>query len=167
MRLLSLALLNGAIGSGGTLLPFSPPPLGNMSAEMFGAFFLRRRTRTMIYSLYVCVCLFASVPRQLCPRGLAITWCGDVVVYVKDINQPSVPASFSVCPAVSVSCLYGPFICISFHKFSRQLSAFSLCSSGLNSALLVLSTTYLFTKVSLSPSVIFCGWLGLKHQLIN
>ena len=35
---------------------------------------------------------------------------------------------------------YGPFNCISFHKFSRQLSAFSLCFSGLTSALLVLST---------------------------
>ena len=28
-------------------------------------------------------------------------------------------------------CLYGPFNCISFHTFSRPLSAFSLCSSGL------------------------------------
>ena len=28
-------------------------------------------------------------------------------------------------------CLYGAFNCISFHKFSRQLSIFSLCSSGL------------------------------------
>ena len=32
-------------------------------------------------------------------------------------------------------CLYGPFNCISFHQFSRWLSAFSLCSSGLISAL--------------------------------
>ena len=37
---------------------------------------------------------------------------------------------------------------ISFHNFSRQLSAFSLCSSGLISALLVLSTMYLYMKVS-------------------
>ena len=56
---------------------------------------------------------------------------------------------------------------ISFHKFSQQLSVSSLCSSGLISALLVLSTTYLFTKVSFSPDVIICGWLGLKHQLTN
>ena len=41
-------------------------------------------------------------------------------------------------------CLYGPFNCISFHKFSQQLSTFSLCSSGLSSALLVLSTVHLF-----------------------
>ena len=62
-------------------------------------------------------------------------------------------------------CLYGPLNCISFHKFSRQLSAFSLCSSGLISALLVLSDTFLFMKVSFSHDVILCGWLGLKQQL--
>ena len=60
-----------------------------------------------------------------------------------------------------------PFNCISFHKFSEQLSALSPCSSGHNSALLVLSTIYLFMKVSLSPDIILCGWLGLKHQLTN
>ena len=47
--------------------------------------------------------------------------------------------SFLVCSCVYF-CLDGPFNCISFHKFSCQLSAFSLCSSGLNSAVLVLST---------------------------
>ena len=50
---------------------------------------------------------------------------GDVTVYVPDVNQPSLPTPF-VC-----FCLYGPFNCILFHKFSRQLSAFSLCVSGL------------------------------------
>ena len=66
---------------------------------------------------------------------------------------------------------------ISFHEFSRKLSAFSLYSSGLISGLLVLSTAYLFTKVSLrpehqltkeitlSPNIIHCGCLGSKHQL--
>ena len=39
----------------------------------------------------------------------------------------------------------------------RQLSSFSLSSSGLISVLLVLSTTYLFMKVSFSPDVILCG----------
>ena len=52
----------------------------------------------------------------------------DVTVYVKDINQPSLPTPF----------YYGLFNCISFHKFSRHLSVFSLCSSGLISALFVL-----------------------------
>ena len=56
--------------------------------------------------------------------------------------------------------LYSPFNCISFNKFSRQLSAFSLCSSGLISALSVLSTIHLFMKVSFSPDspgAILCG----------
>ena len=37
-----------------------------------------------------------------------------------------------------VSCFYGLFNWFSFHKFYRQLSAFSLCSSDFFSALLVL-----------------------------
>ena len=64
-------------------------------------------------------------------------------------------------------CLYGPFNCISFYTFSWQLYVFSLCSCGLSSALLVLSTIYLFRKVSCSPDIIPCGWLGSKHQLTN
>ena len=54
-------------------------------------------------------------------------------------NQPPPPPFFKFCSLVYF-CLYGPFYCISFHKFSRQLSAFSLCFSGLISAILVLST---------------------------
>ena len=38
---------------------------------------------------------------------------------------------------------------------------------GLISALLVLSTLYLFMNVSLSPDIILCGWLGLEHSLTN
>ena len=63
-------------------------------------------------------------------------------------------------------CLHGPFNCFSFHKFSQQLSAFSLCFSGLIFALLVISTI-ISMKVSLSSYIILCGWLGLKHQLTN
>ena len=97
-----------------------------------------------------------------CPRGLTFTWC-DVTIYVW--HKPTeVAHSFLFCSCVCF-CLYGPFNCISFHKFSRQLSAFSLCSSGLIFALLVLSIIYLFMKVSLSPDI--CGWLGLKHQQTN
>ena len=45
-----------------------------------------------------------------------------------------------------------------FHSInSTDNSVFSLCSSGLTSVLLVLSTIYLFTKVSLSPDVIPSG----------
>ena len=74
--------------------------------------------------------------------------------------------SFLFCSCVYF-CLCGPFNCISFHKFSPQLSTFSLSSFGLISALLVLSTVYLFKKVSFSPDIILCGWLGLKRQLTN
>ena len=74
---------------------------------------------------------------------------GDVAVYVFDINQPGLPTPF-YSVLVSVSVFSGPFNCISFHKFSRQFSVFFLCSSGLISALLVLSTIYLFMKVYLA-----------------
>ena len=64
-------------------------------------------------------------------------------------------------------CLYDPFNYNLFHKFSLQLSLFSLCSSGLVSASLVLSTVCLFMKVSFSPDIIPSGWLGSKHQFTN
>ena len=94
------------------------------------------------------------------PRGLTFTWwgCCGLCLWHKLIELAH---SFLFCSCVCF-CLCGPFNCISFHKFSRQLPAFSIRSSGLISALLVLSTIYLFMKVSLSPDMILCGWLGLK-----
>ena len=77
---------------------------------------------------------------------------GDVTVYVLDINQPTLPTLFIL--SVSV------FMALStvFHSInSPDNSAFSLCSSGLMSALLVLSAAYHFMKVSLSPDIILCG----------
>ena len=88
---------------------------------------------------------------------------GDVTVHVWQ-NPAELAHSFLFCSCLCF-CIYGPFNCISFQKFSRQLSAFPLCSSGLISALLVLSTIYHFMKVSLSPDIIPSGWLGSKHQL--
>ena len=64
----------------------------------------------------------------------------DVAVDVFDINQLSLPTPFFLFCSRVCFCLYGPFNCISFNKFCRQLSAFSLCSSSLMSVLLVLST---------------------------
>ena len=106
---------------------------------------------------FLCLCspelftsLFASsmvglFPLCIGPRGFTFTWWGCC----DHINQPSSPTPFySVLVSISV---YGPFNCISFHKFSRQLSAFSLCSPGLNSALLVLSTIYLFHETLPQP----------------
>ena len=92
------------------------------------------------------VCLFSSCIQQVYTGSPSPG--GDVAVYVVDKNQPSLPTIFySVLVSVSV---YGLFNCVSFHKFSRQLSAFSFCSPSLISALLVLSTIYLFIKVSLN-----------------
>ena len=106
------------------------------------------------------MCLPFSV---LCPHWLIFTWwgCRDLCLWHK---ATKLAHSFLFCACIRFR-LYGPSTCISFHKFSWQLSAFSLCSSSLNSASLVLSTTYLFIKVPLSPDMILCGWLGLKHQL--
>ena len=118
--------------------------------------------------LEACDCLkLLSIHFDLCvdgPRELTFMWwgCCGLCFWHKPTELPH---SFLLCSCVYF-CLYGPFNCISFHK-SRQLSAFSLCSSGFISALLVLSTIYLFRKVSFSTDIILCGWLGLKHQLTN
>ena len=83
-------------------------------------------------TLYKCPRHFSKSASYSVPAGSSSRG-GDVVVYVK---QPSLQTPLCFC---AYFCLYGPFNCISFHKFSRQLSAFSLCSSGLIFALLVLS----------------------------
>ena len=71
--------------------------------------------------------------------------------FISDINQPSLPPPFLFCSWVYF-CLYGPFDCTSFHQFSRQLSVFWLCSSGLISALLVLLTIFLYESL-LQPCI--------------
>ena len=82
------------------------------------------------------------------------------------IFQPSLPTPFySVLVSVSI------FMALStvFHSINSPDSSLLswLHSSGHISALLVLSTVYLFMKVSLSPDITPNGWLGLKHQLTN
>ena len=61
-------------------------------------------------------------------------------------------------------CLFGPFNCISFHEFSWRLSAFSRSSSGL---FFCLTGPFNYMKVSFSPDIILCGWLGLMHPLTS
>ena len=69
---------------------------------------------------------------------------GNVTIYVW--HKPAERArSFLFCSCVCF-CLCGPFNCISFRKFSQQLSIFSLCSSDLISALLVLSNIYIYIE---------------------
>ena len=82
------------------------------------------------------VSLFTASPSLVVPAG-SPSRGGDVTVYVKNINQPSLPTLFFLLCSRVCFCVRGPFSCISFHKFSQQLSVFSLCSSGLISALLV------------------------------
>ena len=99
------------------------------------------------------------------PRGPTFTWWGCCGLCFW--HKPTELAHSFLLRSCVYVCLYSPFNCISFRKFSRQPSAFSLCSSGRISAVLVLSTMYLFMKVSFSPDVILRGWLGLKHQLTD
>ena len=76
-----------------------------------------------------------------------------ILRFMFDINQPSLPTPFySVLVSISV------FMALSivFHSIHSPDNSpfFSLYSPGLVSALLVLSTLYLFMKVSYSPDVI-------------
>ena len=76
------------------------------------------------------------------PRGLTFTWWG--CYGSRQRHKPTqLVHSFLFCFCVCF-CRYGPFNCILFRKFSRHFSVFSLCSSGLVSALLVFSTIYPF-----------------------
>ena len=76
---------------------------------------------------------------------------GDVAVDVKDVNKPTELAhSFLFCSCVC-SCLYGPFKCISFHRLFQQLSAFSLCSSGV-----IISVLSVFPKIGLLVTGLKC-----------
>ena len=98
-----------------------------------------------------------------CVSPLAHLHVVGMLRFMSGVNQPSLPTSFySVLVSVSV------FMALStvFHGISSPDNS-PLCHSVRISALLALSTIYLFKKFSLSPDVILCGWLGLKHQLTN
>ena len=89
------------------------------------------------------------------PRGRTFWWWGCYGLCLR--HKPAeLVHSFLLCSCVHV-CLYGSFNYISFHKFSRQLSVFSFCSSSHISVLLVLSTIYLVMKVPFNFDVILCG----------
>ena len=144
------------------LPPFPPPPKH-----------LDRHHLALLLALchqylewHLCCCLLLWIPccRQMVPTG-SPSHGGDVPVYVW--YKPTQLAYFFLFCSCICFYLCGTFNCISFHRFSWQLYTFQLCSSGLISALLVLLTIYLFMKVSFSPGIIHCGWLGSKHQLTN
>ena len=85
----------------------------------------------------------SCVPADSPSRG------GDAAVYVFITETNRACSLLFLFYSCVYFCLYGPFNCNSFHTFSRQLSAFSFCSSGLISALLVLSPIYLSLYESL------------------
>ena len=88
-----------------SLLPF--PPLSRC-LKLLNSYLIYTRHFTAV-----------GVPAGSPSRG------GDVVVNVFDTKPTELAHFFLFCSCVCF-CLYGPFNCISFHKFSRQLSAFSV-----------------------------------------
>ena len=107
-------------------------------------------------------CLFDMLnmraPTQV-PRG-SPSCSRDVTVYVWHTSR-ACPLLFILFLCLSV------FVTLStvFYSISSpNNTVLSLCSSGFISALLVLSTIYLFMKVSFSPDVIPSVWLDSKHQ---
>ena len=77
----------------------------------------------LLHNYFLIHCWWCTYTAEPVPAGTPSRG-GDVRVYVLVINQPSLPALlFRSCVCC---CLYSPFNCISFHKCSRQLSAFSL-----------------------------------------
>ena len=90
----------------------------------------------------VCLMLHSSLHLLFSsPCGLSFTWWGCCGLYFW--HKPAELAHSFLFSSCVYFCLYGPSNCFPFHKFSQHLSAFSLCSSGLISALLVLSTIYI------------------------
>ena len=91
---------------------------------------------------------------------------GDVTVYVKDVNQLSLPTPiYSVLVSTSV------FMAVStvFRSINSPDNS-PLSHSFLPVLFLPYGSFQLYIsiiKVSHSPDIIPCGWLGLKHQLTN
>ena len=83
--------------------------------------------------------------------------------FMSDISQPSLPTSF-------YSVLVSVYLFMALSTILTTLPTtvhFLTLFFRFISALLVLSTTYLFMKVSFSPDAIPSGRLGSKHQVSN
>ena len=88
------------------------------------------------------------------PRWLTFTWWGCYGLCFGHKPTELAHSLYSVLVSISA------FMALStiFHSIhSPDNSPQSHCSSGIISALLVLSTIYLFMKVSFSPDIILCG----------
>ena len=118
--------------------------------------------RSCVYVIFLLMFSGVFVPEGSPSRG------GDVKVYVLHINQPSLPtlSILFLCLCLSLWPFQLHFIPWTLPTtvcfFSLFFRSFLFCF-----ALLVLSTIHLFMKVSPSPDIILCGWLGLKHQLTD
>ena len=97
------------------------------------------------------------------PRGLTFTWwgCCSLCFWHKPAELAH-SSLFCSCVCLSLS----PFP-LYFIPYILPTTLCFLTFSDLIFALLVLSTIYLFRKVSISPDIILCGWLGWKHQLTS
>ena len=103
-----------------------------------------------VYKRQVCVCVCdqhfkkiskeSSFVTQSVPHSLTFMWWGCCGLFL--CHKPT-----ELAHSFFFFCLYGPFNCISFHELYWQLSAFSPCSSGRISALLVFSTIYLYESL--------------------
>ena len=129
----------------------SRPPFALLSPS-----FSRSHSLSLLVSSFPCLFFSSSfsLPLSVLLFFFSSAWAHLLVVGMSLQTSRACPLFYCVFVCF---CLYRPFNCISFHEFSRQLSAFSLCFSDLISALLVLSTICLFSKVSLSPDMILCG----------
>ena len=103
-------------------MPYLPKELFIMLTET-----KRKKENKQLPAFSVLVSLVSYITED--PHRLAFTWrgCCRLCLWHK-------PTEFAhsclVCSCVCF-CLYGPFNYISFYELFRQLSAFSLCSSGL------------------------------------
>ena len=101
------------------------------------------------------------------PRVLTFTWweCYGLCPWHKPTELAH--SLNSVLVSISVFMALSTVFSSTNSPDNSPFSVFSLCSSSLISSLLVLSTFYLFMKVSFSPDIILCGRLGSKRQLTN
>ena len=91
-------------------------------------------------------------PSALSPRELTFTWWGCCTFYFWHK-----PTTFAHSVFILFLCLFlslWPFQLYFIPHILLTLSAFLLCSSGLISSFLVLSTVYFFMKVSFGPDII-------------
>ena len=111
------------------------------------------RIKSFIYLSLKTYYSSSSIPQRPLVRCVLFYVISLCVVYVRHKLTELAHSFFLKFYSCVHFCFYGSFNCISLHKFSRQLSVFWLRSSSFISALLVLSTTYLFLKVSFSPDI--------------